>query len=127
MMKKRIIYLVLLFCIFSCKKDNSIDTQLIGKWSDFTSTYTFNPDFTYNTLYTRIGSGADSVKIDSAFGTYELDKKRVNVTFNQAGYRQKYTGVVFYEKANPVTWHYSIQDSVLNYNSHTTTGVLYKQ
>jgi hypothetical protein len=127
-MKKNILILALIFCTLSCKKDNSIDTKLIGKWSDFNSLYQFNSNFTYSINYLSIGNGKDSVKIDSAFGTYELDKKRVNVTFNQKGYRKKSTGVVLFQTANPTTWHYSFpSDSVLNYNSNTTLGVLYKQ
>jgi hypothetical protein len=127
-MKKNILILALLLCIFSCKKDDSIDTQLVGTWSDYNSSYQFNSDFTYNVLYLSMGNGGYTVTIDSSFGTYELDRKRVNVTFNQKGYRQKTNGAVLFETANPVTWHYSIQgDTALHYNSHTTIGILYKQ
>jgi hypothetical protein len=127
-MKKYILLFSLMAALLSCKKDKSIDTQLIGPWSDYNAFYQFNNDFTYYTKYLRIGSGADSVKVDSVWGTYELDRKRVNVTFNQHGYRQKYTGIVYYQNANPDTWHYSIQnDTVLNYNSHTTLGTLIRQ
>ncbi|HXA00940.1 MAG TPA: hypothetical protein VNW99_03070 [Cytophagaceae bacterium] len=127
-MKKNILLIALIICTLSCKKDNSIDTKLIGKWSDFNALYQFNTDFTYHINYLSVGSGKDSVKIDSAFGTYELDKKRVNVTFNQKGYRHKYTGVVLFQTVNPITWHYSIQsDTILNYNSNTSLGILYKQ
>jgi hypothetical protein len=127
-MKKNILLIALIICTFSCKKDNSIDTKLIGKWSDFNSLYKFNSDFTYNINFLSNGSGKDSVTIDSAFGTYELDKKRVNVTFNQKGYRKKSTKVVLFQSTNPTTWHYSFpNDTVLNYNSNTTLGVLYKQ
>ena len=127
-MKKNILLIALMICTFSCKKDTSIDTKLIGKWSDFNSLYQFNSNFTYSINYLSIGNGKDSVTIDSAFGTYELDKKRVNVTFNQKGHRTKSTGAVLFQTANPTTWHYSFpSDSVLNYNSNTTLGVLYKQ
>jgi hypothetical protein len=126
-MKNCILFLVLLFTTFSCKKDKTIDTQLIGQWSDYNAFYQFNNDFTYYTLYLRTGNGTDSVRVDSVWGDYELDKKRVNVTFNQLGYRQKYSGIVYFQKANPNTWHYSITDTILNYNSHTTSGYLFKQ
>jgi hypothetical protein len=127
-MKKNLLIFALSLCIFSCKKDDSIDTQLLGTWSDYNSSYTFNSDFTYNIRYLSTGSGPDSVVVDSAFGTYELDNKRVNVTFNQQGYRDKASTTVFYQSANPATWHYTIQnDTILNYTSHTTLGVLYKQ
>jgi hypothetical protein len=127
-MKKYILLFSLMIAILSCKKDKSIDTQLIGQWSDYNAFYQFNNDFTYYTKYLKVGSGADSVKVDSVWGTYELDRKRVNVTFNQQGYRQKYTGIVYFQNANPNTWHYSIEsDTVLNYNSHTTLGTLFKQ
>ena len=127
-MKKYILLFGLMGLILSCKKDKSIDPQLIGPWTDYNAFYQFNNDFTYYTKYLKTGSGMDSVKIDSVWGTYELDRKRVNVTFNQQGYRQKYTGIVYFQNANPNTWHYSIQnDTVLNYNSHTTLGTLIKQ
>jgi hypothetical protein len=128
MMKKNILLIAIILCTFSCKKDNSIDTKLVGKWSDYNTLYQFNSDFTYHINYLSIGMGKDSVKIDSTFGTYQLDKKRVNVTFIQKGYRQKYTGVVLFQTANPTTWHYSFpSDSIMNYNSNTTIGILHKK
>lgn len=127
-MKNYILLFVLLVTIISCKKDKTIDTQLIGQWSDYNGLYQFNENFTYYTRYLKIGSGKDSVRVDSVWGSYELDKKRVNVTFYQKGYRQKYSGLIFFQNANPNTWHYSIQnDTVLNYSSHTSLGSLYKQ
>jgi hypothetical protein len=127
-MKKFTVLFVLFLAIGSCKKDKTIDTQLIGPWSDYNAFYQFNEDFTYYTRYLKVGSGSDSVRVDSVWGTYSLDKKRVNVTFNQKGYRQKYTGIVYFQAANPITWHYSIQnDTVLNYTSHTSLGTLFRQ
>jgi hypothetical protein len=126
-MKKYFLFFALVLAMMSCKKDKTIDTQLIGPWSDYNAFYQFNNDFTYYTRYLRVGSGADSVMVDSVWGTYQLDKKRVNVTFYQKGYRQKYSGFVYFQNANPNTWHYSIQDTILNYSSHTTLGSLFKQ
>jgi hypothetical protein len=128
MMKKNILLIVIIICTFSCKKDNSIDTKLVGKWSDFNSLYQFNSDFTYNILRLSSGLGKDTVLIDSTFGSYELDNKRVNITFTQKGSRNKSTKVVSFQTVNPTTWHYSFpNDTTLNYNSNTSLGVLYKQ
>ncbi|HEY8402735.1 MAG TPA: hypothetical protein VIK89_15810 [Cytophagaceae bacterium] len=120
-----IIFFVLVFS--GCKKDTSVDPQLIGTWDDFNSIYTFRTDFTYSLEFYHNGYGPDSVKIDSVYGIYELDRKKNNLRFFQKGYREKLSGLIVpYEKND--NWNYSIEnDSVLTYTSNTRAGKLVKR
>ena len=127
-MKKGILILTLFVLAVACKKDDSIDPKLLGKWSDFNVRYTFNGDYTYAVNYLRTGAGQDSVLVDSVFGTYSLDRKRDNITFNQKGYRERYSGNIISQEKYANTWNYSFEtDTILKYTSNTTLGVLYKE
>lgn len=124
----RFILLAVIFSGCSANQDY-IDTKLLGKWTDYNNRYQFNPDHTYSINYLRSGLGADTVLIDSVFGTYQLNKKRSNLTFFQEGYRNRNSaGTITYQKTNATTWNYTIEnDTVVKYTSNTTLGRLFKK
>lgn len=129
-MKKIILFLVISFSLLACKKDESLDPKLVGSWTDYNVTFTFTSDFRYNIKYLRAGAGVDTVTVDSVFGEYALEKtkKKDKIIFNQKGYREKFTQVVVSKEEYATTWNYSfVNDSTLNYSSHTTLGTLYKK
>lgn len=124
----RIFAFIFLAIVCGCKKDTSIDPQLLGLWDDFNTIYTFNNDFTYSQKYYHFGYGKDSVKIDSIFGRYELDRKKSNLFFFQKGYREKSTGLIITQELSGNSWSYNIEsDTILRYTSNNSLGKLIKK
>lgn len=110
----------------ACKKDDGVDDQLYGKWTDTNTVYEFRDDLTYSTKYVRAGVLPNSVLTDSVWGTYIIESDRSNITFDLKGYRPK-NGEPVEESLNSTTWNYAIEnDTILHYESNTTLGTMKK-
>lgn len=125
---KKLITVIALFglALWGCSPiELGDDPRLIGKWADSYLQYQFNTDKSFDIKYLRNTAGKN-ITTDYAFGTYYVDTKRNNITFEIKGYSStasKDTNQVFY---NGTTWNYTLADSTLKYESKTTIGLLFK-
>ena len=127
MFSKKILTLLFLVLLLGCKKTDFVDPQLVGVWTDYSGNLYIKNDKTYALVNFYDGGANNTVKIDSTFGVYEVDKKRKNITFYQNGYREKPSGVIQMKKGNPLTWTYSIvSDTLLKYETNSLKGEMYK-
>jgi hypothetical protein len=129
---KRTLYIFILTVsfLFGCKEDEIYtDPRLIGKWTDFNSSYTFNEDKSFFLLYLRSGMGSDTILTDSIFGTYYVNKKKKLLNFTMQGYRKRDSlQTVVWENRNMPAWNYSFDnDSTLSYQTSTAYSKLFKK
>lgn len=124
--KAILLYILAALAIVSCKNDNS-DPKLVGTWTDTNLKYVFNQDLTYGVKYLRTGTPYDTVTADTTWGTYVVDSKRSNVSFEVAGVKTR-KGELIEKSLLNATWNYKILgDTVLSYRSSTTLGELKKR
>lgn len=110
----------------SCNDFDGDDPNVHGTWSSGLQTYYFNSDKTFSYTNNFAGDSINPVNIDSVFGTYTIDTKRSNLSFDIQGYKLDSNNVIVFESLNGTTWNYSISDNKLNYTSNTTAGTLDK-
>ncbi|WP_028979886.1 hypothetical protein [Sporocytophaga myxococcoides] len=130
MKRKLYIFALALPLLFSCKKDeNYADPRLVGKWTDFNTSYTFSEDKTFYSLYLRSGMGSDTILVDSIFGTYSVNKKKNVLNFSMHGYRKKDSlKTIVMDNRNMPAWNYSFDnDSTLTYRTSTAYSKLFKK
>ncbi|WP_045469243.1 hypothetical protein [Sporocytophaga myxococcoides] len=130
MKRKLYIFALALPILFACKKDeNFSDPRLIGKWTDFNTSYAFSEDKTFYSLYLRSGMGSDTILVDSIFGTYYVNKKKNVLNFNMNGYRKKDSlKTIIIENRNMPAWNYTFDnDSTLTYQTSTAYSKLFKK
>lgn len=130
MKRKLYIFALALPLLFACKKDeNYADPRLIGKWTDFNTSYTFSENKTFYSLYLRSGMGSDTILVDSIFGTYSVNKKKNVLNFTMNGYRKKDSlRTIVMENRNMPAWNYKFDnDSTLSYQTSTAYSKLFKK
>ncbi len=130
MKRKLYIFALALPLLFACKKDeNYTDLRLIGKWTDFNTSYTFSEDKTFYSLYLRSGMGSDTILVDSIFGTYSVNKKKNVLNFIMNGYRKKDSlKTIIMDNRNMPAWNYKFDnDSTLTYQTSTAYSKLFKK
>jgi hypothetical protein len=112
--------------VFSCGTDEGTDPTLVGVWTDENNLYHFRSDERYGIKYLRQGQGQDSITTDSVFGTYSVDTRRSNISFQQEGFVIRPDSLVT-RKGAGTTWNYTISGNKLEYRSRTTVGTLFRQ
>src|SRR5690606_30007331 len=103
--------------------------RLIGKWTDFNTSYTFSEDKTFYSLYLRSGMGSDTILVDSIFGTYSVNKKKTVLNFIMNGYRKRDSlKTIVMDNRNMPAWNYKFDnDSTLTYQTSTAYSKLFKK
>ena len=130
MKRKLYIFALVLPLLLSCKKDeNYADPRLVGKWTDFNTSYIFSEGKTFYSLYLRSGMGNDTILVDSIFGTYSVNKKKNVLNFKMNGYRKKDSlRTIVMDNRNMPAWNYNFDnDSTLTYQTSTAYSKLFKK
>lgn len=125
MIKRGIPFCLLVGVLAFCKKKSDPEPELFGKWGDQSVIYYFNKDLTFGQKFLLNGEGTQTVKVDSSFGQYEVDKNKRLITFNQRGYYNK-MGQLVQEAKNGTTWKYELKGNKLAYSNNTSIGELIK-
>lgn len=125
-MKKYLLSLLIVCCFFACKKEENINSNVVGTWQGTKLTYVFRENGNYYFLNGRSGTTEYPIIADSTFGTFKTNSDKSQITLYQEGYREKETGKIV-EQKNQVIWKYTIEGSVMTYSSPTTEGELTKK
>ncbi len=126
MIRKYIILLLFLSILAQgCGDNTGVDPSVVGVWTDDNNRYHFQADSRYGVKYLRKGQGQDTILTDSVFGTYVVDTRRNNISFNQEGIVLRPDSLVLRPQSG-TTWNYTISGNVLEYRSRTTVGSIFR-
>ena len=132
-LKQAAILLVISFAISCAPEDLQPDPKLHAQWENPSTIIRFKPDKSFWRRFPRKGTGNDTTLRDSVWGTYEVDAKRINITFTLLGYRERFLTLDTLDTFRLVNtnvaagvWNYELKkDTILKYQSLTESGTLY--
>jgi len=127
-MIKNYSFLLILFFLFACKKeeeiDKSLDTALIGTWSNGFRNYTFNADNTYSLVFTDTSDlrlFSLELLYDSIAGDfYTISGENVLVLETKLARKFDETNEIVDIKSSPEVTDYTISDNILTLTTTTS-------